>query len=236
MHPPEAVLDVVRADRDRRRAQHAARQICTRRTPASPLVTNARPSPNVTCCGAASAALHGARRPRARRSAPAVTQSRPSGRDADVVRAEAGRQRDGVPQRRDVDDGDVLGGRAEADPEPAARPVDRQVARPAGQLDAPEYRARARRRAPRRCCARVGDERVPAVGMRGRVARLDEARVARGARRGGRRSRRRRPPCGRRPRGRRPARSRADRPASGSSGRRGTRRGRRPRAAPRRRT
>ena len=85
-----------------------------------------------------------------------------------------GRQRRRVPQCGDVDDGDVLGGRAEGDPQPAPRTVDRQVARPAGQLDAAEHPPG--RDVERRDAAApgVGDERVPPVGMRDRVPRLDE--------------------------------------------------------------
>ena len=50
----------------------------TRKVPASPLVTYATPSPNVTCCGARSAACETDPIAR-RRSAPAVIHSFPSG-------------------------------------------------------------------------------------------------------------------------------------------------------------
>ncbi len=92
----------------------------------------------------------------------------------DIVREESGRQRRGMSKRPRIDDRNVLRGGAETDPEPVATTVDRQMASPAGQVHPAHLDAAQHIDGDDTASARVGDERVPAVGMRCGVAGLDE--------------------------------------------------------------
>ncbi len=97
------------------------------------------------------------------------------GSAADIVRGEPRAERRDMPKRLHVDDRDVCCRAAERDPEPLAEGIDRKVPCPAGQAHAAELGAPQHVDGNDTAAARVGDECVPAVGMRGRVARFDQA-------------------------------------------------------------
>ena len=102
----------------------------------------------------------------------------PVGCESDVVAEKRCASRGDEPRSPDVgdiDDRDAGGGRAETDPQPTSRTVDRHVPRPTAE---PELAERPPGRNVDRddsTRARIGHERVHAVGVRRDVPRLDEA-------------------------------------------------------------
>ena len=132
-HATRGELHVVRPDGIFVRKSTRPSCACTCSVPESPLVTNARPLPNVTCCGARSAACvvpPTAKTPRLPERDPQAPVRRDSRRRAQGTPA-SGRAR----CRSGAVDSTATCSDAEPSPAHSARSVgrDRQVARPAGQ-------------------------------------------------------------------------------------------------------
>ena len=231
-----AVLHVVRADRHDRAAQHApVERLDVERSRVTARHERDAALPNVTCCGARSASS--ARAADGELAACAGRDPQPPVRRVpDVVRGEPGREVADVSKRPGVDAPRRAPTRSPARPRAASRrAIDRQVARPARQRTRPTPTPRTRIDRNDAASPRVGHERMHAVGMRRRIARLDEA-AEHVAHPRAIDDRQRSLAVWQTTRGRRRARPSAGRGASRSSRRCEACRGRRPRAATRRRT